>query len=42
VPRFGARAAPFAFSDFPFDSRTNLHRHHASYQADWRLTGDAR
>jgi vitamin B12 transporter len=38
VPRFGARAAPFAFSDFPFDSRTNLHRHHASYQADWRLT----
>jgi vitamin B12 transporter len=42
VPRFGARAAPFAFSDFPFDSRTNLHRHHASYQADWRLTSAAR
>ncbi|HYM26187.1 MAG TPA: TonB-dependent receptor [Vicinamibacterales bacterium] len=34
-------AAPFAFSDFPFDSRTDLRRHHASYQADWHLTSDA-
>jgi len=31
-------AAPFAFSDFLFDSRTELRRHHASYQADWHLT----
>jgi vitamin B12 transporter len=37
VPRFGSRTAPFAFSDFVFDSGTNFHRHHASYQADWRL-----
>jgi vitamin B12 transporter len=41
TPQFGSRVAPFAFSDFPFDSRTNLRRHHASYQADWRLTTDA-
>jgi vitamin B12 transporter len=41
VPRFGARAAPFAFSDFPFDSRTRLRRHHASYQGDWRLAAGA-
>jgi hypothetical protein len=37
VLRFGVRAAPFAFSDFPFDSHTTLRRHHASYQGDWRL-----
>jgi outer membrane receptor protein involved in Fe transport len=42
VPRFGARAAPFAFSDFRFDSRTNLQRHHASYQIDWRLAAAGR
>jgi vitamin B12 transporter len=41
TPQFGDRVAPFAFSDFTFDSRTNLQRHHASYQADWRLTTDA-
>ena len=41
TPRFGSRAALFQFSDFRFDSRTNLHRHHASYQGDWRVTGDA-
>jgi vitamin B12 transporter len=41
TPRFEDRAAPFQFSDFLFDSRTNLRRHHASYQADWRLTTDA-
>ncbi len=41
TPRFGDRVAPFEFSDFTFDSRTNLRRHHASYQADWRLTTDA-
>jgi outer membrane cobalamin receptor len=38
VPRFGGRSAPFTFSDFPFDSRTNLRRHHASYQSDWRVS----
>jgi vitamin B12 transporter len=37
MPRFGDRTAPFAFSDFLFDTRTRLHRHHASYQGDWRL-----
>ncbi|HEX3704047.1 MAG TPA: TonB-dependent receptor [Vicinamibacterales bacterium] len=41
TPQFGDRIAPFEFSDFTFDSRTNLRRHHASYQADWRLTTDA-
>jgi outer membrane cobalamin receptor len=39
TPRFENRVAPFQFSDFTFDSRTRLHRHHASYQADWRRTG---
>jgi vitamin B12 transporter len=34
VPSFEGRTSPFAFSDFLFDSRTNLQRHHASYQAD--------
>ena len=41
TPRFENRSAPFQFSDFTFDSRTKLRRHHASYQADWRLTTDA-
>jgi len=41
TPRFENRSAPFQFSDFTFDSRTTLRRHHASYQADWRLTSDA-
>jgi vitamin B12 transporter len=41
TPTFENRAAPFQFSDFLFDSRTNLRRHHASYQADARLTSDA-
>jgi len=37
TPRFGDRSALFQFSDFAFDSRTSLQRHHGSYQADWRL-----
>ena len=37
VPRFGDRTAPFAFSDFPYDSLSDLRRHYASYQADARL-----
>jgi outer membrane cobalamin receptor len=32
--------APYAFNDFLYDTRTELRRHHASYQADWRLTRD--
>lgn len=38
TPAFEARTAPFEFSDYLYDSRTSLRRHHASYQADWRLS----
>jgi vitamin B12 transporter len=38
----GSRIARFASSDFLYDSRTDLTRHHAGYQADWRLSADAR
>jgi outer membrane cobalamin receptor len=41
TPTFGNSRAPFAFSDFTFDSLTKLQRHHASYQADWRIANDA-
>ena len=41
TPRFGDHVAPFQFSDFTFDSFTALRRHHASYQADWRLATNA-
>lgn len=34
TPSFEGRTAPFEFSDFAFDSRTDLRRHRASYQAD--------
>jgi vitamin B12 transporter len=34
TPSFEGRTAPFQFSDFTFDSRTDLRRHHASYQVD--------
>jgi vitamin B12 transporter len=34
TPRFEGRSAPFQFSDFRYDSRTDLSRHHASYQVD--------
>jgi vitamin B12 transporter len=37
VPRFDERVAPFTFSDFPYDSLTDLRRHFASYQADARI-----
>lgn len=37
VPRFDERAAPFAFSDFPYDSLTDLRRHFVAYQADARI-----
>ena len=36
TPRFGSISAPFEFSDFPYDSHTDLRRHYATYQADWR------
>jgi len=39
TPRLDGRVAPFAFSDFPYDSLTDLRRHFASYQADARLDG---
>lgn len=39
TPSFEGRTAPFEFSDFPYDSRTDLRRHHASYQADRTFTG---
>ena len=41
TPAFEGRRAPFQFSDFSFDTLNTLHRHHASYQADWRLTNDS-
>ena len=39
---FEGRVALFESNDFLNDSRTDLRRHHASYQADWRLTTGAR
>ena len=38
TPSFEGRTAPFEFSDFAFDSRTDLRRHHASYQVDGTIT----
>jgi vitamin B12 transporter len=38
TPTFGGSGAPFQFSDFPFDSRTDLTRHRVSYQADGTFT----
>jgi len=34
TPSFDGHTSPFEFDDFTFDSRTNLTRHRASYQAD--------
>jgi vitamin B12 transporter len=34
TPSFDGRIAAFEFDDFPYDSRSNLRRHHATYQAD--------
>jgi vitamin B12 transporter len=39
--RFENRVASFASSDFLYDSRTKLRRHHASYQADIQLASDS-
>jgi vitamin B12 transporter len=41
TPTFDGRAAPFEFSDFPYDLRNELTRHHLSYQVDWRLSAAA-
>jgi vitamin B12 transporter len=38
TPSFEGRTAPFEFSDFAFDSRTDLRRHRASYQADGTIS----
>ena len=34
MPSYRGRTAPFEFPDFAYDSRTNLTRHHGSYQFD--------
>jgi outer membrane cobalamin receptor len=41
VPSYQGHVAPFPYSDFLYDSRTNLHRHHLGYQSDIRLANDA-
>jgi outer membrane cobalamin receptor len=38
TPTYGGSTAPFEFSDFTYDTSNRLRRHHASYQADWRVT----
>jgi len=40
TPSYNGVSAPFAFSDFLYDSFNELRRHHASYQADLRLSSD--
>jgi vitamin B12 transporter len=35
TPQFDGHVSPFEFFDFAYDSRADLHRHYASYQADW-------
>jgi len=35
TPQFNGHVSPFEFFDFAYDSRSYLHRHYASYQADW-------
>src|SRR5262245_14080414 len=37
LPSFDGRGAPFTFSDFPYDSLTDLRRHFVPYQADARI-----
>ena len=41
VPRFDGRVAPFTFSDFPYDSLTDLRRHFVTYQADARVGSES-
>ena len=42
TPSYGNHVAPFEYSDFLYDTRTDLRRHHLGYQADIRLSNDAR
>lgn len=42
TPAYEGRTAPFAYSDFTFDSRNVYRRHHASYQADLHLARGGR
>lgn len=42
VPSYGGATAPFAFSDFPYDSHNLLQRQFLSYQADGRLNTSGR
>jgi outer membrane cobalamin receptor len=37
TPRFGSSVGSFEFSDFTYDSRVDLRRHYATYQADWHM-----
>lgn len=39
VPTYGASKAPFAFSDFTYDTENILTRHFLTYQSDIRFTG---
>ena len=39
VPTYGSATAPFAFSDFTYDSLNTLQRHFVTYQVDARFTG---
>jgi len=39
VPTYGSAKAPFAFSDFTYDSQNILTRHFLTYQTDFRFTG---
>jgi vitamin B12 transporter len=41
VPRFDGHVAPFTFSDFTYDSLTDLRRHFVSYQADARVGSES-
>ncbi len=38
TPAYKGRTAPFEFFDFTYDAGSTFRRHHASYQADLRLT----
>jgi outer membrane cobalamin receptor len=39
TPTFGDSVGAFEFNDFLYDSNTDERRHHAAYQADWRVGG---
>ncbi len=39
TPQFGSSVGAFEFTDFLYDLNTDERRHHAAYQADWRVGG---